>query len=100
MPAFALVQRLAARLGGGGEEAWKWISGCRAQKIRFQFTNGEMPAIPACDDLARSGGARGRPCPSPVLHRGHDGAARENTAGRVMLRAYRRGAGHRLQGLR
>jgi hypothetical protein len=53
----------------------------------------ETPTIPS---LRRSGG-RGD---APVLHREHEDAARENAAGRVMLQAYRRGAGHRVQGLR
>jgi hypothetical protein len=44
----------------------------------------------------RSGGAGGH----PGLHRGHAARDYENTAGRVMLRAYGRGAGDRLQGLR
>jgi hypothetical protein len=53
-----------------------------------------------CSRLATTWDAQVGRGDTGVLHRGCEGAARENTAGRVMLRAYRRGAGHRLQGLR
>jgi hypothetical protein len=57
----------------------------------------EMPTIPSLRRpwYAQVRGPSGRAGPTV-----HEGAARENAAGRVMLRAYRRGASHRVQGLR